>query len=207
MGRDRLVAMSKPNFATRFVTTCDVLSGYDQVVAYVERLIGQASERYTAPTPCAQWTVRDLVCHLAFVNHRYAEVAEESEHPPFSQRSYPDPAAAFGEWAQRARVAFRQPGFLDKVITTPIGAQPGAVVVQHVLNELLVHGWDLAKALGQPTDFLPDLARQSLTSWREVYTEMGEPPRSPATIDTPRAVTGSATSLDQLAAYMGRDIG
>ncbi len=49
---------------------------------------------------------------------------------------------------------------------SPWGDVPGSVMVQHVVNELLLQGWDLARATGQPTDLARDLAEESLVIWR-----------------------------------------
>jgi uncharacterized protein (TIGR03086 family) len=75
-------------------------------------------------------------------------------------------------------------------------------MVEQVLIEMLVHGWDLARATGQSTDLLPDVATALLPSVRAIY---GDLPRTPggsfaAQVDTPAA----ATPADQLAAFLGR---
>ena len=199
--------MSHAEFARRAVTLPDVLSGYDRVVATVTGLFKYATqERFDDPTPCPEWDVRTLLCHLAFVNERYAAVAESDPNPPFHQSFYLDPILAFADWSARARAAFAVPGFGDTIVATPIGDQLGVLVVQHVVNELTAHSWDLARALHRPTDFLAGPAEQVLDSWREVYRQLGDPPRSAATIDVVKPVPDGASALDRLAGFLGRDV-
>lgn len=187
-----------------YLTLPDPLAAYDTITAEVGALAGTVTaERMDDPTPCAGWTVRRLLRHLAFIGDRYATLAEGAP-PPEDEPDYPDPVAAFGAHAARARAAFARPGYLTEVAPTPIGPQPGAVTVQHVVNELTTHGWDLARALGVSTDVAPQLAPRALASWRSFLdgaTRDGGPfgPERPA--------PSGATEADRLAAYLGRDAG
>ncbi|ADD41959.1 TIGR03086 family metal-binding protein [Stackebrandtia nassauensis] len=198
--------MTKPDFVDRFVTVPDLLSAYDRVITMDRGLFRAAGGRYDNPTPCREWNVGQLLCHFAFINERYAIVAERETVPPFEQRTYPDSSAAFVKWSARARAAFRRPGFLTEVMPTPIGEQPGAVVIQHVLNELIAHSWDLARALGESTDLVPDLAEAATRSWKTAFAEFGEPARTPSIIDTVKPAPANASPADRLAAWLGREV-
>lgn len=199
--------MSQSDFSRRFVTTPDVLAAYDEVVTAISGLLAVVTpDCLGKPTPCAQWTVNDLLCHLAFINERYTAVAEQAPDPPFNHSFFLDPVVAFAEWASKARGAWHSPGFLTTVIPTPIGQRSGDVVVQHVVNELTTHRWDLAKALDRDADLLPELAEQVLASWQFVFHDLGDPRRSPATIGTSTQVPAWASANDRLAAFLGRDV-
>ncbi|GAA4919349.1 uncharacterized protein (TIGR03086 family) [Stackebrandtia albiflava] len=185
----------------------DPLPAFDSVVSYVTATIGRiGDDQWDDPTPCEEWDVRYLVGHLAFVNERYHAVAAGDENPPERQLDYSDPASAFTTWASAARAEFVKPDFLTEVIPTPIGEQPGAVVVQHVVNELTVHAWDLTRALGADTDFLPELAAEVEASWRAVYALLGNPPRSGDTVAEVAEVPRGASAADRMAAFMGRRV-
>ncbi|HZE38454.1 MAG TPA: TIGR03086 family metal-binding protein [Stackebrandtia sp.] len=188
------------------MTVPDLLRAFDRVIAVDVGLFRAADGKHGRPTPCREWNVRQLLCHLVFINERYAIVAEREATPPFEQPTYPDVGAAFATWSARAREAFRQPGFLGEVMPTPIGEQSGSVVVQHVLNELVAHSWDLARGLGEPTDLVPDLAEAALRSWKVAFAEFGEPPRTPSVIDTVKPVPANASAADRLAAWLGREV-
>ncbi|MFJ7062464.1 hypothetical protein ACK8N7_36135 [Streptomyces griseobrunneus] len=53
-------------------------------------------------------------------------------------------------------------------------------MVEQLLVELLVHGWDLATALGHDSNLEPDIARAALPVVREIYGDL------PRTADGPR---------------------
>ncbi|MEV0460749.1 TIGR03086 family metal-binding protein [Catellatospora methionotrophica] len=184
-----------------YLTLDDPTAAYDTIVDEVGGLMATVTpQRMDDPTPCADWTVRQLLRHLAFINDRYATLAEGGplleEHP-----DYADPVAAFGEHAVRARAAFRRPGYLTEVGPTPIGPQPGEVTVQHVVNELTTHGWDLARALGADTDLVPDLARRVRASWASYLDGQ---PRDGGPFGPELPAPAGATEAERLAAYLGR---
>ncbi|MDP9370240.1 MAG: hypothetical protein M3Q03_18535 [Chloroflexota bacterium] len=71
-------------------------------------------------------------------------------------------------------------------------------------NELLIHGWDLARATGQRTDLAPDLAERSLGSWRAWF---GDRPRGASGLfDPEQPVPEGAGAADRLAAFLGRRV-
>ena len=63
--------------------------------------------------------------------------------------------------------AFVIPGFLESRVDTPmLGEQEGSTIVHMRINELLIHGWDLARATGQPDGLPDDLAEGALRLWQ-----------------------------------------
>jgi uncharacterized protein (TIGR03086 family) len=102
------------------------------------------------PTPCGEWTVRDLLGHLlAFATH-FAGVARhaagEAGGPP---GDLPDDwRAAFDARLADLAAAWAEPDAWEGEgsaggLTMP-NAQLGIVAVE----ELVLHGWDLAQAVG-----------------------------------------------------------
>jgi uncharacterized protein (TIGR03086 family) len=91
----------------------------------------------------------------------------------------------------------------ERMVTVPAGTVPGAVALHLRLTELLVHGWDLARATGQPTTGLPeDLAEQEL-AFSQVQLGRIPPDRSP--FAPPQPADDAAPAVDRLAALLGRD--
>lgn len=198
-------AGSMNGFAEDFVTQPDLLDAYARVTDAVGVLVDAVGpNQLDDPTPCTQWSVNRLITHLADVNHEYAELAESGAIPARTP-DYPDAPQAFPVQVARARAAFARPGFFDTVLATPVGPQPGTVSVQHVINELTVHGWDLAKALGHSTDIVPDVAENSLASWKAFFVDF---PRSAMSGNfNAEREAPDAPPADRLAAYLGRDLG
>jgi len=162
------------------------------------------------PTPCASWKVRDLLNHVVGGTYFFATTAETGR-PPGGDAPPPDFSggdfnATFEEGARRAVAAFRAEGAMEKQMTLPFGALPGAVFVNIAATDSFAHGWDLARATGQPTDLDPDLARQLLENARAFLPDTmrgadGQAPFGPR-VDVP----ASAPAADQLAGFLGRRV-
>ncbi|MFF5010242.1 TIGR03086 family metal-binding protein [Streptomyces phaeochromogenes] len=180
-----------------------VLDAFTRVQDTVGALVrATAPEQFNLPTPCEDWTVRDLLDHLVWENIIWGGLAQDT--PPTDGHTEDhlgdDHVAAFEAAAATARAAFRQPGMLDR----SFGPAPGRRVVEQLLIELLVHGWDLAAALGRDRELEPDIARTALPVVQEVYGDL------PRTVGGSFASAGpvpqNALALDHVAAFLGRRI-
>ena len=109
------------------------------------------------PTPCADFTVADLVGHVAGVPLAFAAAARKAPLPPA-----PDVAGADlpPDWRTRIPAeldlmveAWRDPAAWEGM--TQVGGVdlPGEVCAMVGLDELVLHGWDLAKAIGRPAGY------------------------------------------------------
>jgi uncharacterized protein (TIGR03086 family) len=118
---------------------------------------------WSAQSPCAGWTVRNVGNHLVASLTLLARVVEGDTVRPAefdadamaSTDLGPDPAAAFEAAAKRSVAAFAAPEALGQSFAFPPGPTPGVVLAQLSLLESLVHGWDLARGAGvryQPDD-------------------------------------------------------
>jgi uncharacterized protein (TIGR03086 family) len=86
----------------------------------------------------------------------------------------------------------------------PFGEFPGGIFVMIAASDAFMHGWDLAKALGQSTDLDPELASQLLAASMlpdEFRGPDGQAPFGPK-LDAPE----SASAADKLAAHLGRQV-
>jgi uncharacterized protein (TIGR03086 family) len=161
--------------------------------------------RWADPTPCPGWTVRDLVAHLVMGNAGFAREFGRADQPPSGQeladgtdlpRAYRDSAAALLE-------AIGRPGAIEQIVTVPFGTVPGIVALHLRITEVLVHGWDLARATGQLVTFSEDVAEQELAFSRGKLSEI-PPGRSP--FAPPQPVPDDAPAIDRLAACLGRTV-
>jgi uncharacterized protein (TIGR03086 family) len=194
------------DFATRYVTLTDPLRAYDDVVEAVRLLVVKTSpDQFGQPTPCSEWSVLDILHHLVETLDRFGALARGVQPVEGEVGTYEDPISMFPAMAASTRAAFAAPGYLETVAPTPIGDQPGSSVMQHVVNELIVHGWDLARGTGQSSDIAPAWAGDSLRSWEAFFAEY---PREQLTYnfhaEQPAGENVSAT--DRVAAYLGRRI-
>lgn len=162
-----------------------------------------AADQWTAPTPCAQWNVRDLVGHLVGLNLVFVAMLEGSPMPERgTDQLGADPAGAFRQSAAALRAAAALPGVLERSQATPLGVATGAERLRWRIADLLVHGWDLGRATGVRAELPDDLAVQALEF---VRAQLPGQPRT-GRFDDPQPVSDDAPVMDQLAAFTGRPV-
>ncbi|MEV4510377.1 TIGR03086 family metal-binding protein [Dactylosporangium sp. NPDC049525] len=179
-----------------------LLDGCTRVLAEVERLVaGVHPDRFGDPTPCAGWDVRTVLNHLVWENLLWTSLAEGAPRADFAADHLGDDhVAAFRTAAAATLAAFGRPGMLRQ----RYGDAPGWRLVEQVVIEMLVHGWDLATATGRSTDLAPDVAAATLPAVQAMY---GALPRTPGGSFAPeQPVPADATATDRLAAYLGRRV-
>ncbi len=160
-------------------------------------------EQWSAPTPCTDWTVRRLVEHLVGMNRVFAaQLAGEPPPRRGGDIAEDDVVRAYRESAATLRTAFSQTGVLERSYHGPLGVSTGAGRLQIRLYDLLAHGWDLARATGQPARLPDDLAEQSLAFVRAQLTEQARPGRFAAA----QIVSDEASAIDRLVGFLGRQV-
>ena len=159
------------------------------------------------PTPCASWSVTDLINHVIGAQYFFASGA--TGEPP--TEAGPDFASgdfvrSFDEASAICLAAFSSEGVMQKMLTLPFGQMPGAAVVGLAATDTFTHGWDLAKATGQSTDLAPELAAGLLAGARQSISPAfrGEDGKAPFTAEQP--APEGATNADRLAAFLGRNV-
>lgn len=179
------------------------LEELDRATAAVTAILQDVRDgQWERPTACSEWSVREVVNHLVHGALKAGAWLTNGSEPAEQDHLGSDICGDFAAAAQNLRVLFAEPGALERTFETPLGSIPGAMLLASRVNELLVHGWDIADASGQSTDLAPELAEQALTQWR---AHLGEGPRPD---DGPFAAAQppppNATAADRLAAYLGR---
>lgn len=165
------------------------------------------------PTPCPAYTLGDLIDHvgglaLAFTAAARKERGGANEHEPSGD------ASRLGEdWRERiprdlaalAR-AWQEPDAWEGTTRIAGFDSPGAMVGITVADELAVHGWDVARATGQPYHVEADVL-DAAKSFLDMFATPDAPAGPDVAFGPSRAVPGGAPMLDQVLALAGRDPG
>jgi uncharacterized protein (TIGR03086 family) len=161
----------------------------------------------TLPTPCADYDVRALLSHMVGGLNRIAlmgEGADAMADPPLAD-GVPDDGwlAAYGTARARVVAAWADDARLDALIEVPWGKVPGRIALCGYVQEIAAHGWDLAKATGQPTELDPELAIWVLAIAQRI---LPAEPRGTQGIPFGPVVPAppSAGPYAQMAAWLGR---
>jgi len=159
------------------------------------------ADQWAAATPCTDWTAADLLRHLVLGNSRFAAAVSGD---PLPEDAGPDSGlpAAYRESGAALLAAFGAPGALERIVTVPFGTVPGSVALHLRVTEILVHGWDLAKATGQSAEFPADVAEQELAFSRSALEQL--PPDRP--FAPPQPVAQDAPAIERLVACLGRTV-
>lgn len=177
-----------------------------QVVPRLAAAIGSVrAADLTQPTPCAAWTVRDLLNHIIGGAEMFADAFGGAPVRDISGRVPDvigdDPVAAFERAAGRFGEATQRSGAMDHVLELPFGAMTGRTFLRFVAFDLTVHTWDVASVSGAEVEFPPALLRE-VDSFAHLVLE--SVPRDERLCAAPVAAPPGATPLRQLVAYSGR---
>lgn len=160
-----------------------------------------------ASTPCASWTVRDLINHIVGGAHWFAATTESGVAPEQDGTDWTggDILASFDAGSAAAVAAFGVPGAQEKILKLPFGEFPGAAFMGLATSDAFTHGWDLARATGQSTDLDPELASQLLEAAAMMIPDQFRGPE-PMPFGPKVEAPAGATAADQLAAFLGRQV-
>jgi uncharacterized protein (TIGR03086 family) len=188
----------------------DTDDALQQAVTSTEKIVaGVQSGQLERATPCTEWDVRSLLNHVLGSMQLGAALLTDStpEHPsppgglPDIDLVGDEPGAAYRRAAESLLAAAGTKGALDTVHQTPLGDMPGALLGGILTLDLLVHGWDLARATGQDVAFDADLTTHVFGfAGQAIQPEM----REGGLVGPVVAVDASAPVLDRLVGHMGR---
>ena len=181
----------------------------------VARLLGRvADDQLAAPTPCADTPVAALLDHLMGLSLAFTWAARKTTAEDGSDRSGPATATAEHldpDWrTQLPRrllelvEAWRDPAAWEGMTEAGGVQMPAEVMGVVALDELVLHGWDLARATGQSFTCDPDSTAAVLSFTRET----ARPERAASreglfgpVVDVPK----DSSAFEQALGFAGRD--
>jgi len=167
-------------------------------------------DQYAVPTPCASWTVRDLVNHMCEGANWVGLCVDAGRAPdpdPTHGVDYAagDVLASYDTGAQGTLAAFEAAG--DKPVELPFGTLPATVFMGIATTDHFTHAWDLATATGQDANLDPELASRLLEGAKVVIADAFRGPEgSGAPFGTEQQAPAGSDVAAQLAAFLGRAV-
>jgi uncharacterized protein (TIGR03086 family) len=174
------------------------------------------------PTPCAGWALGDLLAHMTVQHDGFAAAAagDGADLGRWQTRWF-DPEMLVAEYvlaAGRIMDVFGDPDVLDRQFFLPEVSTrrmfPARQAIGFHLVDCLVHGWDVARALGLPYEPEPDLVNAALAIARTVPNDErrlrpGAPfkPAVRRVVLPPPPAEAGGDGLAELLAWLGRHPG
>lgn len=184
-----------------------VLDDLSTAETHLVELAGRIDTTTAAgPTPCADWDVRALLAHTLASSELFASTIDGGSPPSSAAMGgdaagLGDPAAATAATLHRSRAAWTSLTDLEQVLATPFGEMPARQLAAIATFSAVVHGWDLAAALGAPREIparLLDVVRP--------VADVVVPILGPAgAFSDPDPVADDATPTEVFIASLGRD--
>jgi uncharacterized protein (TIGR03086 family) len=131
------------------------------VGSFGERVHAIRDDQWTGATPCTEWDVRVLVGHLvtevAWVGplvggKSVADVGDELS----GDLTGDDPKGSWDRYSGEATSAVAEDGAMERTVRLTSRELPAADYTFEVFMDLLIHGWDLARAIGAPEVLDPE---------------------------------------------------
>jgi uncharacterized protein (TIGR03086 family) len=164
-----------------------------------------------APTPCRGTTIADLLDHVDGLCVAFAGAAAK-DGAAGSQAPSADGSRLGPDWRVRisGRLAQLASAWQDETawagLTRAGGLDlPGDVAGRVAINEIVVHGWDIATAAGQDYSCETELIQAAYAFVQSAVAQ--SPDGTPGMFDAPVIVPDSAPPLDRLIGLTGRDPG
>ncbi|AQW49394.1 TIGR03086 family metal-binding protein [Streptomyces violaceusniger] len=174
---------------------------------FTERVHAIRPNQWDDPTPCAEWTVRDLVNHLAVEQmwvpalvREGASVADQSNALEGDLLG-DDPVATWDVVVAAARDAFREPGALDRMVELSYGECPATHYCAQMTADAAVHAWDLSRAIGAEERIPKPLVDFSVREVAPYAADLEESGLFAAPVEPPSGADAQA----RLLALLGRE--
>jgi uncharacterized protein (TIGR03086 family) len=182
-----------------------------RALAATVKIVNQSRrDQLDLPTPCEQWSLRQLLAHMTGQNYGFAASAdgERTDRTIFDDRPVDeDPHGIFAQSAARVSAAFDADGVLDRRLWLPEIRDgmtfPAAQAIGFHFLDYVVHGWDVARAIGVAADFDPQLVDEALAGARQVPAGASRE-RPGAAFKQIIEVDEDAAPQDKLVAILGR---
>jgi uncharacterized protein (TIGR03086 family) len=167
-------------------------------------------EQLTAPTPCPDYTVGDLLDHIAGLSLAFRWAADKDGPPDAApapgdaSRLTPDWRASIPAALDALAGAWRSPDAWTGMTRAGGLDLPAEVAGLVALDELVLHGWDLAIATGQPFP-IDEASVEGAAAFVAQFSGPGTEDQRTGLFGPELVPAEDASTLDRLLAMAGRD--
>lgn len=172
---------------------------------------GVDDDQLSGPTPSDDTSVERLLGHVAGLTVAF-RLAAEKAGDELTQQPPGGPTELPADWRERIPrrldalvAAWREPSAWEGHATAGGVTMPAAEMGVVVLDELVLHGWDLAVATGQPFEAAPADA-EAVLGFTSAVAE-GGPEAREGLFGPPVEVAPDAPTFDRALGLSGRDPG
>ncbi|HEU5006092.1 MAG TPA: TIGR03086 family metal-binding protein [Jatrophihabitantaceae bacterium] len=191
----------------------DIVELHRRVMATSTDVVGKLSaHQLELGTPCAGWTVRDLLAHMIGQNYGFgAAASQRAGTDAFGSRPVgPDPVGEYARSAEFVVAAFAAPGLLERsVYLAEIrgGIEvPVATAISFHLVDYVAHSWDLGVSIGSLPVFDDEVLGAALRVAEAVPDDANRTVPGAAFAPAVQIDAGTAgTVLNRILALLGRD--
>ena len=169
-------------------------------------------DELSGPTPCPAYTLGDLIEHVGGLALAFRAAAEKDIASPYVNGTPSGDASRLqADWRERISAdlaalaqAWAKPDAWTGMTRIANQDAPAEMVGVTVADELVMHGWDVARATGQPYS-----AELELLGAAQTFLGFFASPDAPAGPEVPfgpsRPVADDSAPLDRVLALAGRD--
>ena len=163
------------------------------------------TDQWQGLTPCSERDVKQAAKHNIGENLWAAELFNRKRIEEVGSRldgdlAGTDPAGAYAASVEAATLVVSAPGAMEAICHLSSGDYSDSDVAAQLVMDLLVHGWDIAKATGQDSRLDPELVQACLPIVKQLTIQF----RSAGVFGENLPVDADADPQTRLLAMVGR---
>lgn len=174
-----------------------------RAAGFTARVEAVPADRWASPSPCDDWTARDVVRHVVDTSAMFLGFI--GQPAPDGPSVDEDPVGAWTSARNAIQAALDDPAIASLEYEGQLGrAQFEHGVDRFLSADALVHTWDLARAAGLDEHLDPDDVRASLDAMSAMEEQVGELMRSSGAFGRQVDPPADADEQTRLLAFLGR---
>ncbi len=166
-------------------------AGFTKVVESVD------AEKWDAQSPCPEWDASGVVEHVIGFHETLLLTPLDVK----ADRPREDPVARWKATDAALSSALQVDGVLDREVEGPMGTTTPRSLLPALTGDVLMHSWDVARAVGLDLELDPQLSAAAL----EMGQKNSDRLQASGMFDPPVAVNDDAPVADRMLGVFGRD--